>query len=293
MGSRIDKEKLYAWCRIPVDELENHPDARCRIKVFEDKNDVSVLAGNMMADEVIENNKQGRITKWILPAGPMGQYEYFAKRVNEERISLKNVYVFHMDELLDWETRPFPVKKNGWSYEGLMRADFYGRIDPELNVPEEQRFFPRISDMDAIDKKIEEMGGVDTLYGGLGYKGLVAFCEAPTSPYFTITEEEYANSKTRIVKTNDDNIISLSQREVGGLTHIIPPFAITLGFKSMLNTKKAVFMITTGEWKRTAIRMMMFSEPTVEYPGTLFTKYVPDVLLLADRFTALPPLQDM
>ena len=93
MGSRIDKEQLYKWCRIPTDELENHPDARCRIKVFEDKNEVSVLAGNMMADEVIENNKNGRITKWILPAGPMGQYEYFAKRVNEERISLKNVYV--------------------------------------------------------------------------------------------------------------------------------------------------------------------------------------------------------
>jgi len=292
MGSRIDKEKLYSWCRIPTDELSTHPDRRCEIKVFEDKDEVSKLAGNMMADEVIANNKAGRITKWILPAGPMGQYDYFAKRVNTERISLKNVFVFHMDELLDWETRPFPVAKNGKSYEGLMRADFYGQIDPELNIPDSQRFFPRISDMDAIDKKIEEMGGVDTLYGGLGYKGLVAFCEAPTSPYFTITEEEYANSKTRIVKTNDDNIIQLSQREYGGLTHVIPPFAITLGFKSMLNTKKAVFMITTGAWKRTAIRMMLFSEPTVEYPGTLFTKYVPEVLLLADRNTALPPLED-
>jgi glucosamine-6-phosphate deaminase len=51
-----------------------------------------------------------------------------------------------------------------------MLADFYGAIDDALNVPEDHRFFPSIYDIDALDQKIAELGGVDTVYAGLGYK---------------------------------------------------------------------------------------------------------------------------
>jgi glucosamine-6-phosphate deaminase len=290
MSSNIPLNKLYEWCRIPADELENHPDSKVRVNISDEKNEVSVIAGNMMADEVIENNKKGKPTRWILPAGPMGQYETFIKRVNEERISLKNVYVFHMDDFLDWQGRPYPVKNDYFSLEGNMLADFYGLIDEELNVPESNRFFPSIYDIDRLDRKIEELGGVDTLYAGLGYKGLVAFCECPNSPYGTITVDDFAKSLTRIVHLNEDTLIACSERDLGGLIHAVPPMAITIGFQSMLKAKRAVFMVTTGSWKRTAIRVLMFSEPTVEYPATILPKYIPEVVVLCDRNTAEPPL---
>lgn len=104
----MNREEMCRWCRIPAEQLVNHPESKIQLKVYDDKNEVSVVTGNMMAEEVIENNKAGKPTKWILPAGPMGQYRYFADRVNTERISLKNVYVFHMDDFLDWQGRPFP-----------------------------------------------------------------------------------------------------------------------------------------------------------------------------------------
>lgn len=288
----MNREEMCRWCRIPAEQLVNHPESKIQLKVYDDKNEVSVVTGNMMAEEVIENNKAGKPTKWILPAGPMGQYRYFADRVNTERISLKNVYVFHMDDFLDWQGRPFPEIDNYYSLKANMINGFYGLIDEELNIPEENRFFPSIYDIDAIDKKIEELGGVDTVYGGLGYRGLVAFCEAPDSSYYDITVEEYANSKTRIVHLNADTLISLSERDIGGFVQIVPPMAVTIGFKSMLSAKKAVFMVTTGSWKQTSVRVLMFSEPTVEYPATLFPKYVPEVIVLADTNTAQPPLTD-
>ncbi len=34
----------------------------------------------------------------------------------------------------------------------------------------------------------------------------------------------------------------------------------------------------------------MFSEPTLEYPVTLFPKHIPEVIVLADRFTATHPM---
>ena len=288
----MNREEMCRWCRIPAEQLVNHPESKMQLKVYDDKNEVSVVTGNMMAEEVIENNKAGKPTKWILPAGPMGQYRYFADRVNTERISLKNVYVFHMDDFLDWQGRPFPEIDNYYSLKANMINGFYGLIDEELNIPEENRFFPSIYDIDAIDKKIEELGGVDTVYGGLGYRGLVAFCEAPDSSYYDITVEEYANSKTRIVHLNADTLISLSERDIGGFVQIVPPMAVTIGFKSMLSAKKAVFMVTTGSWKQTSVRVLMFSEPTVEYPATLFPKYVPKVIVLADTNTTQPPLTD-
>ncbi len=292
MPSSIDVKKLSEWCRIPAEKLENHPDSKIKVQVFDQKKEALVTAGNMMADEVIANNIAGKPTKWVLPAGPMGQYKVFAERVNRERISLKNVYVFHMDDFLDWQGRPYPEVNNYYSLKANMLADFYGLIDKELNIPEENRFFPSIYDIDALDRKVEELGGVDTVYGGLGYKGLVAFCECPNSPYYNITVDEYANSKTRIVNLNEDTLISLSERDIGGFVQIVPPMAITIGFKSMLTAKKAVFIVTTGDWKRTAIRMLMFSEPTVEYPATLFPKYIPEVVVLTDTYTAQPPLTD-
>lgn len=291
MSSRMNRDKMIAWCSIPAEQLENHPDSKITVQIRE-KSQVSEIVGNMMADEVIANNAMGLPTKWVLPCGPMGQYKTFVERVNRERISLENVYVFHMDDFLDWQGRPYPEINNYFSLKANMLHDFYGRIDEQLNVPEDHRIWPDINDIDYLDRKVEELGGVDTLFAGLGYKGLVAFCEAPNSPYCTVTEEEYAQSKTRIVHLNEDTLISLSERDIGGFVQVVPPMAITIGFKSMLTAKKAVFMVTTGSWKQTSIRVLMFSEPTVEYPATLFPKYVPEVIVLTDPATAQPPITE-
>ncbi len=290
MTSRIDKEKLYEYCRIPLDELENHPDSRIKIKIFDESAQVMEYAGNMMADEVIANNQAGKMTRWVLPAGPNEQYKQFIRRVNTERISLKNLHVCLMDNSLDWNSRPYPLDHPYFSGEGRMNRIFYGRIDPELNVPEGQRHAPRYNDLDALDETVEELGGLDTVYGGMGFTGLVAYCEAPRSPWTSITEEEYCQMKTRIYPLNDDTIIASAQRNFGGLTHLVPQMAVSIGFKSMLNTRRVVFISTTGSWKRTAIRILMFCEPTVEYPATLFTDKVSEVIMLTDRNTAASPL---
>ena len=54
----------------------------------------------------------------------------------------------------------------------------------------------------------------------------------------------------------------------------------------MLTAKRAIFIVMTGSWKETVVRVAMFSEPTVEYPVTLFPKYVPQCIMCCDRKTA-------
>lgn len=292
MASAMNVQKMLEYCTIPVDELENHPDARAKIKIFEDKADVAKYTAQLMIDEIEKNNAEGKPTRWVLPDGPVAQYDYFTKYVNEHRISLKNLHVFQMDEYLDFNCRPLPMEEGSQSLTYDFYKHFYNRIDEELNVPLEQRHRPLHENLDEMDDAIEKLGGLDSVFGGLGFRGLTAWCEFEQSPWITITEEDYINMKTRIYPVNDDTIIAYAMRSHGSLTHIIPPLAMSIGMKSMLKTKRMVYISTTGSWKRTAVRVLLFNEPTVEYPATLFTKYVPEVMIVCDKNTALPPIEE-
>lgn len=288
---KISREEMEAWCKVPVSQLEGHPDSKVKIIMRDTRREIAELIGNLMAEELIANNKVGKVTRWVLPSGPEDQYKTFIRRVNEERINLKNLWVFHMDEILDWQCRPYPVENRPESCKGRMLARFYGKIDPELNVPERQRIWPMIADMDYPDQMCRKLGGIDTVWGGLGYKGLVAANESPQDPYFRISLQEYAQSKTRIIKKNVDSIIMKSERNFGGMYDRCDPFMLTLGFQVLLSARRAVFMVTTGKWKSTAIRVMMFSEPTLEYPATLMPAYIPEVVIACDSVTAKHPLE--
>jgi len=289
MTSYIEKKRILEFCRIPAENLENHPNSKVNMKLFDSPEDAMNFAGNVMADEILHNNKLEKITRWVLPAGPMEQYETFINRVNSERIDLHNLHIAHMDDFLTWEGRALPLD-HPYNLEGRMLRQFYGRIDSELLMPKEQIYWPRVNDPDSLDKAVEAIGGLDTVYAGMGFTGVFAYNEPPRSPWSHISVEDFAASKTRIVVLNDDTIVSLAVRSRGGLTHIVPPMAITIGFKSLLNTERVVVLCTTGSWKRTAIRMLMFSEPTIEYPATLFTKRVPEVVLVTDKNTIVSPI---
>ena len=291
MSSQINTDDLFQWCKVPAAQLEGHPDAKVRIKIMETPDDVHRWAAEDMFEEVKQNNLKGYPTRWILPCGPTKQYKYFVDWVNRDHVSLQNVHVFHMDDNLDWQGRHLPLDHK-FSYEGWMRRNFYDPIDPKLRIPEENRHFPSIYAIDEISQAIQDVGGVDTTYGGIGYRGHIAFNEPPRSPWYSVSPDEFRTSKTRILNLNDDTLIALSQRTSGGCSHAIPPMAITMGMKDLLAAKRMRLISDTGAWKRTVIRYLLFGPTSIEYPVS-FVQDHPDVLVVVDRNTALPPIEDV
>jgi glucosamine-6-phosphate deaminase len=288
MTSHIDPQKLFEYCSIPTDLLENHPAAKVRLKIMATPEDVHRWAAEDMLAEVMSNNMAGKPTRWILPCGPTRQYPVFIRMVNEQRVSLRNLHIFHMDDMLDWQGRHLP-QDHQFSYAGWMLRNFYAPVDPELSVPEDQRHFPSIYDLEGISKAIESVGGIDSTYGGIGYRGHIAYNEPPRSPWYSITAEEFSRSKTRIMHLNDDTLVAISQRTVGGCSHAVPPMCITLGMQDLLSAKRLRLLSDTGSWKRTVIRYLLFGEPTVEYPVS-FAQNHSDVVVVADRNSVLAPL---
>lgn len=287
---RITQKELTQWCSIPWQELTKRDDLHAALEIRDDRATLMAEIGNLMAEELIDHNRRGISTKWVLPAGPCDEYDAFVERINREHISCRDLYVFHMDEFLDWEGRPFEVDDTYESLEGTMLACFYNRIDPDLRPDEDHRIWPRITDLDAADDLCKKLGGIDTVFAGVGATGLVAFNEAPRSYWIRPTVEEYAQSRTRIVTLNEDSMLAMAQRSFGCCLERIPPMAITLGFRVMCSAARLVCMVATGDWKQTVCRVLLLSDPTTEYPVTILTNHIPRTILYVDKQTIDHPM---
>lgn len=283
------KSDLYRWCKIPAKNLAKHPDLRVRFRMVRDSAEMGRLMAQELADVIHDNNRQAALTRAIIPCGPKCWYGPFTDVINSGNISLRNLFVFHMDECLDWQGRPLPAH-HPYNFRTFMEQHFYQGIKKELAVPQEQRFCLLPSTMEQVKMAIES-APVDITVGGWGQDGHVAYNQARRHPYNSITLEELSNSTIRIQENNVDTILALSQRTFGGAYQFVPPMSITLGVKECLAAKRVRVYSDTGSWKQTALRVALFSEPTPEYPMTLLQRH-PDAIITATEETAAHPISE-
>jgi glucosamine-6-phosphate deaminase len=285
--SDIKRADLYRWCSIPAAELENHPELKIPFRLCSDSAEMGRLMARDFVDEIKRRNERGDMLRAIVPCGPSAYYEPFTCLVNEERVSLHNLVVFHMDECLDWAGNELP-RSHPYSFRGEMERRFYNPVAEDLRVPEENRLWLSPATMQSVRECIGS-APVDVVYGGWGQDGHVAYNQARRHPYSPITVEQLRASSIRIQENNQDTILALAQRTFGAAYQFVPPMSITLGMQECLSGKKIRLFSDTGAWKQTALRVALFSEPTAEYPMTLLQGH-PDVLLTATLETAAHPI---
>jgi glucosamine-6-phosphate deaminase len=285
----ILKFDLYRWCCVPARDLSSHPQLKVRFRMVRDSTEMGQLMAEELASLVESKNAAGLSTRAIIPCGPKCWYEPFTKVVNARRISLRNLSVFHMDECLDWQGQPLPVH-HPYNFRTFMEKHFYGGIDPELAVPESQRFWLLPSTAEQVRVAIEK-APVDLTLGGWGQDGHIAYNQARRHPYSAITLEELAGSTIRIQENNLDTIWALAQRTFGAAYQFVPPMSITLGVKECVSAKQVRVFSDTGSSKQTALRVALFSEPTPEYPMTLLQRH-PDAIITATEDTASHPISE-
>jgi len=287
--THILPKHLYRWCQIPVDQLEGHPELRVPFRLVKD----SAEMGKLMAQELVQliqlNNQAGKPTRAIIPCGPSCWYEPFVQLVNSEKVSLRTLAVFHMDECLDWQGQTLH-QKHPYNFRSFMEKHFYGGINPVLAVPESQRFWLLPSTIENVRIALAE-SPVDITVGGWGQDGHVAYNQARRHPFNQSTLEEMADSTIRIQDNNLDTIIALAQRTFGAAYQFVPPMSVTLGMRECLSAKQVRLFSDTGSWKQTALRVALFAEPTAEYPITLLQRH-PDALITATIETARHPIAE-
>jgi glucosamine-6-phosphate deaminase len=283
----ITPQDLYVWCKIPYDQLEGHPQLKVPFRLCRDADEMGALMARELVDEIQKRNRGGETTRAIIPCGPAGWYKPFTDLVNRERVSLKNLVVFHMDECLDWQNRELP-RQHPYSFRGFMERHFYAPVEADLAVRLENRNWLNARNIEESRDKIRA-APIDITYGGWGQDGHIAYNQARRHPYSSISLDELRNSSVRVQENNPDTILALAQRTFGAAYQFVPPMSVTLGVKECLSAKKVRLFSDTGAWKQTALRVALFGPLTAEYPITLLQEH-PDALLTATVETASHPI---
>jgi glucosamine-6-phosphate deaminase len=285
----FSRTELYKWCRVPWQELEQHPDRKIPLRICRDSAEMGAIMARELVDEIQAHNRRGEVTHAIVPCGPTCWYQPFTGLVNRERVSLRNLVVFHMDEALDWQGRELP-RGHPFNFRAYMEAHFYDPVEPDLAAPEENRNWLRLDNIEEIRKKIRA-APVDITYGGWGQDGHIAYNQARRHPYVQVTLDEVRNSTIRVQENNLDTVIAIAQRQFGSAYQFVPPLSITLGVSECLSARKVRLFSDTGAWKQTALRVALFGPLTAEYPMTLLQEH-PDALLTATQETARHPFSE-
>jgi glucosamine-6-phosphate deaminase len=285
-----EKKSLYEWCRIKAGDLENHPGLKVKFRMAENSEQMGELMAKELAGEIKLAASEGRQFRVIIPCGPKCWYAPYTKIINDEKISLRHVTVFHMDECLDWEGNLLAAN-DPYNFRTFMDKYFYGGITAEeLNVPPDNRIYLTPDSMAYVREKIWE-APIDLTLGGWGQDGHVAYNQARRHPFSRITLDELRNSSVRIQENNTDTILALAHRTLGAAYQFAPPMSVTLGIKECLSAKKIRLFSDTGAWKQTALRVALFSEPDTEYPMTLLQEHA-DAVITATRETAAHPISE-
>jgi glucosamine-6-phosphate deaminase len=242
-----------------------------------------------LVDEIQAHNARGEVIRAIIPCGPSCWYRPFTDLVNRERVSLRDLVVFHMDECLDWQARELP-RRHPYSFRGFMEDQFYGPIAPELAVPVENRVWLTPNNLEEVCQRIGS-APVDITYGGWGQDGHIAYNQARRHPYSPVTIEEVRNSTIRVQENNWDTVLALAHRTLGTAYQFVPPMSVTLGVKECLSARKVRLFSDTGAWKQTALRVALFGPVTPEYPITLLQEH-PNALITATIATATHPIRE-
>ena len=215
-----------------------------------------------IAGEIRENHSKNKPTRLILPVGPTGQYPILADIINNKKISLSNCWFFFMDENCD-ENGKALRHKHPLSFKGEAERLFLSRLDDSRGLQLERVTFPDQDNIGTLAAQIEEVGGIDTCYGGIGIHGHVAFNEP---------EPGIKNTGPRRVRLNDFTVtINAIRSHIGGNLECFPREAYTLGMKQILRSKRIRLYCRNGcefDWANTVLRLALFGIPGDDYPVT-------------------------
>lgn len=252
------------------------------IEVLADNETVFRAIAQEMAEEIKRKNALGEKTVFICPVGPVGQYPYFVELVNNEKISLKNVWFLNMDEYLT-DDKEWIAKEESLSFRGFMDKMVYSKIHSELIMPEEQRVFPDPHNPGYIAELIKKLGGVDICFGGIGINGHVAFNEADD----TLSVEEFKNLHTRVLAISKETRTANAIGDLNGAIDDMPQFCITIGMNEIYHARK-VRLGCFRDWHRSVVRHAAYGEVSAHFPVTLLQNH-PDMLLRVTEFVAKLP----
>ncbi len=270
-----DEEVCERVRNIKRKDIEKHSNPNLSIKILKDT-DISFMNAWDIFNRIKQSSEENKKLVLILPQ-PHPLYSKVAYLINKFNINCKNLWTFNMDEWADEDGNIAPeTYRNGFLY--AMKHNFYYQIEEKLRPPENQIIGPTNKNFKDYEKMIDDLGGADVCYGGIGWSGHLAFIE-PGSPEFKANSlEEWKEMGPRIVTLSPFTIAQSSLDPDFGMSgdwSAIPPKAATIGPRQILQAKLRCswnsFTIsqTLVSWQRFTVRLALFGPVTPDIPASM------------------------
>jgi glucosamine-6-phosphate deaminase len=268
-----DKEVCERVRRIKKEDLPNHPNPDFKIRIIEEPQQFYLEFALDIVRRIKESLEAGKRLVVIFPVGPMPQYPIAARIINELRLSCKHVHSFNMDEYADQDGNTAPISWEG-SFQRAMMENFWGLIDEDLRPPMSQIHFPTSDVLKDYGKMIEDLGGADVCYGGIGWCGHIAFWEAHLGYEFGDDLESYKKAGPRIVELHPMTIMQNALHSFSGDWSWVPPKAATIGPAQILGAKERSFWLDGYlgggiSWQRFIARLVAYGPVNTLVPGSI------------------------
>jgi len=216
---------------------------------------------------------EGRRCVLILPVGPVPQYRIAADIINRTGLCCHHLVTFNMDEYADDRGETAPPDWEG-SFATSMRQSFFGLIREDLRPLERNIHFPTHRNIADYHKMIEDAGGADCCYGGIGWCGHIAFWEAHLGLEFGDDLRAYKAAHGRIVELHPMTIMQNALHTFGGDWSWVPPKAASIGPLEILSARDRSFWLDGDcgggiSWQRFIARLVAHGPVNTLVPGSI------------------------
>src|ERR1700730_7985362 len=259
--------------KISKQEITRHQNANFKIKVIEDPSEFYFQFALDIVRRIREKLESGETFVAIFPVGPMPQYSYAASMINNLGLSCQHVHTFNMDEYADQDGNTAPAAWPG-SFQKAMLDNFFLKINSELRPPEPQIHLPSKDALPDYANMIEDVGGADVCYGGIGWCGHIAFWEAHLGFEFNGDLRAFKNAGPRLVELHPMTIMQNALHSFGGDWSWVPPKANTIGPQQILGARDRSFWLDGslgggGSWQRFIARLVAHGPVNPLVPGSI------------------------
>lgn len=196
---------------------------------------------------------------------PKGLYKLLEQDYIQKKHAFNHITTFNLDEYIGLS------KEHEGSYYYYMYERFFKR----LQLEEEQCFVPNglasnlKEECERYEKKIDQAGGIDLQFLGIGVNGHIGFNE-PGTPFTT---------RTHVVELTESTIEVNSRFFT--TKEEMPRKAITMGIESIMESKEIVLFVN-GKHKAEAVKQTIQGEVTEAFPASVLQRH-PHVTVIADE----------
>ena len=278
-------EKACARVRaIKKSDLTKHANKKFRIEVIDDKIQFYSRFALDIVTRIQKAGQEGKSCVLILPVGPVPQYRIAAEMINRMGISCKHLVTFNMDEYANEKGETAPADWEG-SFATSMRQSFFEKLDPKLRPIDKNIHFPTHKNIEDYWKMIEDAGGADCCYGGIGWCGHIAFWESHLGLEFGDDLKSYKQAHGRIVELNPMTIMQNALHTFSSDWSWVPPKAASIGPREILGARDRSFWLDGDQgggisWQRFIARLVAHGPVSEFVPGSILQTARTDYTIL-------------